>query len=95
MKLQCLYDNLMSNNFPRMTVKSFLKDRLLNVFKLLESYIFFLAMKGHNNRCCLNCKTLFMRDQSSVACNALWDLAQNSNVFEISYTPAPASFLVQ
>ena len=52
-KLLCLYDNLnMSNNFPKMAVKSSLKDRLLNVFKLLESYIFFLGNKSHNNRCC-------------------------------------------
>ena len=51
-KLQCSYDNLMSNNFPKMVVKSSLKDRLLNVFKLLESYIFFL---GNNNIKHLSC----------------------------------------
>ena len=45
-KLWCLYDNLTSNNFPKTAVKSSLKDRLLNVFKLLESYIFFLVIKA-------------------------------------------------
>ena len=49
-KLQCLYHNLMSNNFPNMAVKSSLKDRLVNVFKLLESYLFFPC--NNNNRCC-------------------------------------------
>ena len=78
----------MSNNFPKIAMKSSLKDCLLNVFKLLESYIFFLAMQAIKIAVA-NCKTSFMHDQSSVTCNALWDwfkLAENGNVFEISFT---------
>ena len=56
-----LYDNPMSNNFPIMAVKLFLKDRLQNVFK---SYIFFLGKKDIKIAVA-NCKTSFMRDQSS------------------------------
>ena len=51
-------------------VKSSPKDYLLNVFKLLETYFFFLALEAITIAV-VNCKTSFMWE-SSVMCNALW-----------------------
>ena len=48
-----------------------LKDYILIVFKLLESYIFFLALEGITIAA-VNCKTSSMHE-SSVRCSALWE----------------------
>ena len=53
-------------------VKLSLKDHFLNIFKLLESYIYIFLILEAIKITVVECKTSFVRE-SSVMCNALWE----------------------
>ena len=70
-------------------MKLSLKDYILIVFKLLESYIFFSVLEAITIAA-VNCNISFMRE-SSVTCNGFWERVKmvekkNGNVlFKISF----------
>ena len=66
----CLFIKRFRDSSSVSTVKLSLKDYILILFKLLASYIFFLAVEAITITA-VNCKTSQFKRESSAMCNAL------------------------